>query len=228
MRDDMNYYSPPSGIAVDRNKVLQKAYALLGLSFIPCAIGGMIPFLTGFNMLLLGKLGWLGFLVVIYILSSVIEKNRYSSTGIALLMVLTFILGVSAGSAIQFVSAVAANGSKLITLAASMTAGIFFVMSAIAPRINVGQRPFTSFMVAGAMILIPAMLLNVFVLKIPLFSFALSCGFVLFGMAGIVYETKRALDWGETSHISIALGLFIHIYNIFVSLLNILNILSRD
>ena len=228
MRNDMDYYSPPADVSVDRNKVLQKAYGLLGLSFIPCAIGGAIPFLTGFNLLYFGNIGLLASLAVFYLLVFMIEKNRYSSTGVALLMIFTFVLGVELGSYIQIIRAVAVNGSKMISLAAMLTAGIFLVMSAIAPRLNVGQRAFTTFMIAGVIVLMPAMLLNIFFFKLPLMSFVLSCGFVLFSSAGIVYETKRALDWGETSHISIALGLFVHIYNLFVSLLSILNIMSRD
>ena len=228
MRDDMNYYSPPSELVGSRNKILQKAYGLLGLSFIPCAMGAAIPFLTGFNLLYYGNVGLLVSLAAFYFLVFMIEKNRYSSTGVALLMIFTFVMGLEVGSYIQIIRAVAVNGSKIVSLAAMMTAGIFLVMSAIAPRLNVGQRPFSIFMLAGVIILMPTMLINIFFLKMPLVSFAVCCGFVLFSSAGIVYETKRALDWGETSHISIALGLFVHIYNLFVSLLSILNILSRD
>ena len=211
-------------LGVDGNQVLQKAYRLLGLSFIPCAAGAAIPYYTGFNIAFLsGGIGLLVIMAIFYGLIFMINKNRYNNLGVALLMGFTFLMGIMLGSYIQLIQAVAANGSKAITMAAAMTATIFIVMSIIAPKVNIAQRPFAAFMITGAIVLMASILLNHFFFKLPAMHMAIDVAFVLFSSAGIVYETKRALDWGDTSHISIALGLFIHIYNLFTALLSLLS-----
>ena len=83
------------------------------------------------------------------------------------------------------------------------------------------------FLTVGAVILMVAVVANLF-LGIPALALTISAGFVLFGSLMIMWQVRTVIDGGEDSHISAALTLFISLYNIFSSLLNILLSLNGD
>lgn len=66
------------------------------------------------------------------------------------------------------------------------------------------------------------------VLGIPALALTISAGFVLFSSLMIMWQVRTVIDGGEDSYISAALTLFISLYNIFSSLLNILLSLNGD
>ena len=225
--NQMYDYVQSQSTGVSRNIVLQKTYRLLGLSFIPCAMGAALPYFTNFHIMAYGWASIIGFFAFFYGMCFAIEKNRYSNTGVALLMVFTFGLGTFLGSFLMAVTAISADGPKIIGMAAILTAAVFLTMSILAHRSKVSVVSLGNFMMTGAVVLIVAIIANLF-LKMPVFSLALSAAIVIFSSVGIMYETKRVMDAGETSHISVALGLFIHIFNIFVSLVRIIMSLTSS
>ncbi|WP_434776909.1 Bax inhibitor-1 family protein [Neisseria sp. Ec49-e6-T10] len=232
MQDNQVYdYTRELDTGVSKRTVLQKTYRLLGLSFIPCALGAAIPLFLNFHMVAaLFSKGWMGlilFFAVFYGLMFAINKNRYSNVGVALLMVFTFLMGTFLGSLISMVSAIGPTGPKIIGLAAAMTAGIFLTMSVLATRTKMNMASVGSFLSVGAVILLIGIIANMF-LQLPAVSLALSAGFVIFSSVMIMWQTKAVIDGGETSHISAALTLFISIYNIFSSLVHILLSLAGE
>ena len=102
-----------------------------------------------------------------------------------------------------------------------MTAAVFFTMAAMARRTNMNMNSLGRFLTVGAVVLMIAVVANMF-LQIPALSLTISSGFVLFSSLLIMWQIRSVIDGGETSHISAALTIFISIYNIFSSLLNIL------
>ena len=182
---------------VSKNTVLQKTYRLLGFSFIPAA--GMIHF---------------------------IEKNRYSNTGVTLLMVFTFGMGVLISPVLQYALNIA-DGAKIVGIAAAMTAAVFLTMSVLARRSRLNMNELARFLTVGAVILMVAMVANLF-LSIPALALTISAGFVLFSSLMIMWQVRTVIDGGEDSHISAALTIFISLYNIFSSLLHILLSLNGD
>ena len=119
------------------------------------------------------------------------------------------------------------NGTQIVGIAAAMTAGVFFTMSAMARRTNVNMNSLGRFLTVGAVVLMIAMIANFF-LQIPALSLAVSAAFVLFSSLMIMWQVRTVIDGGEDSHISAALTIFISIYNIFSSLLRILLAFSGD
>ena len=111
--------------------------------------------------------------------------------------------------------------------AAAMTAGVFFTMSAMARRTTMNMNKLGSFLGAGAIVLMIAVVANIF-LNIPALSLTIAAGFVVFSSLMIMWQVRTVIDGGEVSHISAALTIFISIYNIFSSLLRILISLSGD
>lgn len=204
-----------------QNVVLQKTYNLLALSFLPCAAGaftGLVfnPFAAiGSHWVVIGV-----FFAFFYGMTFAIEKNRYSNTGVALLMVFTFGMGIMLapllGRAIGH-----SNGSSLIGIAALMTAAVFFTMAALARNTNINTNALGKFLMTGAIILIIAVVANLF-LQIPVLSLTISGVFVLFSSLMIMWQVRMVIEGGEDSHISAALSIFISLYNLFSSLLQLL------
>ena len=127
-------------------------------------------------------------------------------------MFLTPILTVAAGFR---------NGGQLVGLAGGMTAAIFFAMAAVA---TITKKDFSfmgKFLFIGVILLIVASLANIF-FQIPALSVTISAIAVLIFSAYILYDLSNIIRGGETNYIMATLGLFLNLYNIFVSLLNLL------
>ena len=74
---------------------------------------------------------------------------------------------------------------------------------------------------SGVILLIVASIANLF-FQVPAASVTLSAIAVLIFSAYILYDVSRIVHGGETNYIMATMGLFLNIYNIFISLLNIL------
>ena len=57
---------------------------------------------------------------------------------------------------------------------------------------------------------------------------AISAGFVLFASACILYETSAIIHGGERNYVMATIGLYLSIYNLFVSLLQLFGIMGSD
>jgi modulator of FtsH protease len=98
---------------------------------------------------------------------------------------------------------------------------IFFALAGIA---TVTKKDFSfmgKFLFVGLILLIVASIANLF-FQVPAASVALSAIAVLIFSAYILYDVSRIVHGGETNYIMATMGLFLNIYNIFLSLLNIL------
>ncbi len=205
------------------NLVLQKTYRLLAWSFLPCILGAVAGMV--FNpMAVLGG-GWIGIAAVFaffYGMVFVIEKNRYSNTGVVLLMIFTFGMGILLSGLLR-VAGMYSNGAQLVAVAAAMTAGIFFTVSALArnPKFAINTNKLGSFLMAGVVVVMIAVIANLF-LNLPMLSLTISGVFVFLSSLMIMWKTRVIVEGGEDSYISAALSIFIDIYNLFTSLLRLL------
>jgi FtsH-binding integral membrane protein len=77
------------------------------------------------------------------------------------------------------------------------------------------------FLMVGLVLLIVASLANLF-FQVPALSLTISAIAVLLFSAYILYDVSRIVGGGETNYVMATLGLFLNIYNLFISLLNIL------
>jgi len=79
----------------------------------------------------------------------------------------------------------------------------------------------SKFLLIGIVLLIVASLANIF-LQIPAMALALSgIGVILFS-GFILYDVSRIVNGGETNYIMATLSLYMSIYNLFTSLLQLL------
>jgi len=106
-----------------------------------------------------------------------ISKNRDSGVGVALLLALTFFMGLMLGPILQ-VALHLKNGAQLVAMAAGGTGVIFFSLAGIA---TVTKKDFSflgNFLFVGLILLIIASLANMF-FAVPAASLAISAIAVL-------------------------------------------------
>ncbi len=197
-----------------QNKVLRNTYWLLAMTLaFSAAVAGISMALA------LPPMHWLVFIIGAYGLMFLIEKNRYSGTGVALTFVFTGLMGYSLGPILNMF--LATGGSQIIMTALGGTALSFFTLSAYAMTTKRDLSFLNGMLFVGFWVLLVAMIANAF-LQMPALHMALSVMFILFSSGAILLQTQSIVRGGETSYISATLTLYVSIYNIFLSLLNLL------
>jgi len=157
---------------------------------------------------------------VMYGLFAAITANRNSSIGVVLLLVLTFVLGLMLGPILQYALHLR-NGAQIVGLAAGGTGVILMAMAGIATTTKKDFSFMGKFLLVGIILLIVASLANIF-LHIPAMTLALSgVGVILFS-GFILYDVSRIVTGGETNYVMATLSLYMSIYNLFTSLLQLL------
>ena len=221
MLDDIQVLGREGSLATTQNKVLRNTYMMLGLTMIPTVIGAVIGMGINFSIIALHPFMAFGaFMLVTMGMQMAISANRNSSIGVVLLFVYTFLLGLMMGPILQH-AANLNNGAQLVGLAAGSTGLIFLTMAAIGASTKKDFSYMGKFLSIGIMVAFIAIIANMF-LQLPAFSIAISSIFVFISSAYIMYEVNQIVRGGETNYVMATLSLFISIYNIFTSLLNIL------
>ncbi len=214
-------------IASRQHKVLRNTYTLLAVSLIPTAIGAAIG--SNINMSFMRSSPIISFIAIMAVFFGwiwVIEKNRESSLGVVLLLGFTMFLGVLLGPLLQSVLGLK-NGGQLVMMAAGGTAAVFAVMSGIATTTKRDLSSMGSFLTIGVVVIMLAVVANLFFAS-PVLHLVILSGFVLLSSAMILWQVNSIVKGGETNYISATLTLYISIYNLFSSLLQLLGIIGGD
>ena len=203
-----------------QRKVLRSTYMMLSLTMIPTFIGAMVGLsTTGFIMRhpIISSLIMIGAIIGIQF---AIAKNRNNGLGVALLLAMTFILGWWLGPLLNIALSLS-NGPQLIGLAAVGTGGILMTMSLIATTTKKDFSFMGKALFVGMIVVFLLMLANMF-FKIPALSLAISAMIIVVFSLFILHDVSRIVNGGETNYIMAATGVYISLYNIFVSLLHLL------
>lgn len=209
-----------SSSALATNKVLRNTYFLLGITLAWSAI-----IAAGAAALALPHPGLIVTLVGFYGLLYLTEKNRNSSLGLLFVFLLTGFMGYTLGPILNIF--LARGGSDIVMMALGGTAVTFFTTSAYALTTKRDLSFIGGMLLAGFVVLIVAVIANIF-LQMPALSLAISAMFILFSAGAILLTTQSIIRGGETNYISATVTLYVSIYNIFVSLLQILGLTSSD
>jgi modulator of FtsH protease len=208
-------------VAVGQNRVLRNTYMLLGLSMIPTVLGAMAGIQMGFSFFAGSPMmSFVLFLGIAWGFMWGIEKNKNSGLGVALLLGFTFFMGLMLSRILQ-VALGFSNGSSMIALAAGGTGAIFLTLSSIAA---VSKRDFTGmgkFLFAGMILILLAAVANIF-FQIPALSLTIAVAAVGIFSAYILFDISRIVQGGETNYVSATLAVYLDIYNVFVSLLQLI------
>lgn len=225
---NMPSYAGNAQSALARNRVLRNTYLLLAVSLIPTVIGAWVGLQTGINRLMGSSPGFSAilFLAGAFGLMFLIERNKNSSVGVALLFAFTFFMGVMLSRMLGFVLGMG-NGAQLIMLAFGGTAAVFGTMATIASTTKRDFSGMQKFLFIGAVILIVASLANIF-LQLPALMLTISVMAIAIFSAFLLVDLQRIINGGETNYISATLSVYLSLYNIFSNLLMLLGVLGGD
>src|SRR5690606_39463752 len=213
---------------VVRNRVLRNTYWLLTLSLIPTVLGALVGLNTGINQFMGASPGTsaIVFLVGAFGLMFLIERNKNSSLGVALLLAFTFFMGIMLSRLLGFVLGMS-NGSQLIMLAFGGTSAVFATMATVA---STSKRDFSGmqqFLMVGAVIIIVAAIANIF-LQMPALMLTISVLAIGIFSAFLLVDLQRIMRGGETNYITATLAVYLSLYNIFSNLLMLLGIFGGN
>lgn len=214
-------------VAQQQNKVLRNTYMLLALSMVPTVIGALLGVQLGFSLFAGSPLmSFVVFLAIAFGFMWGIERTKDSAMGVVLLLGFTFFMGLMLSRILQ-VALGFSNGASLIATAAGGTGAIFFTLAGIA---TVTKRDFSSlgkFLFVGVVVILLAALANIF-FQVPALALTISAAAVLIFSLYILYDISRIVHGGETNYITATLAVYLDVYNIFVSLLNLLMAFSGN
>lgn len=207
--------------ALSTNKVLRNTYLLLGATLAFSAA------MAGVSMALnLPSLGLLTILIYFGLLFAV-TKTQNSSWGILWTFALTGFLGLTLGPILNMYLKFLPNGGQIIMLSLGTTAAAFVGLSAYAVKSGRDFSFMGGFLMIGA---IGAFVLGLvaYFFNLPTLSLVVSAMFLIVSGGLMLWQTSEIIRGGETNYISATITLYVSIYNMFLSLLNLFGAASGD
>ncbi len=221
---DQNFSSvaqrSPSALAT--NKVLRNTYMLLALTLLFSGLTAGISMMMNMPPMtyLISVIG--GMVLAMFVL----PRFANSSAGIGIVFLITGLLGFGLGPILSMYASMP-NGSNIITLSLGGTGVIFLGLSAYALATRKDFSFLGGFLMVGFLLVLLAAVANIF-LAIPAMSLMISAVVIMIMSGFILYDTSRIIHGGETNYVMATIGLYITIFNIFISLLQILGIMGSD
>ena len=197
------------------NKVLRNTYTLLSMTLLFSALCAGIAVMT--NM---PPLGMIVTLVGYFGLLFLTTRFRNSSLGLLFVFALTGFMGLTLGPILSMYLSVP-NGDQIIMTAMGGTGVIFLGLSGYALTTRKDFSFIGGFLMVGILVAFLAGIASIF-LSMPGLSLAVSAMFVLLMSGMILYQTSQIIHGGETNYIMATVTLYVSIYNLFVSLLQLL------
>lgn len=149
-----------------------------------------------------------------------VSTTRNSIWGVIFLFLFTFVAGWWLGPLLQYALQFS-NGARLVGLAAAGTGIIFFTLASV---VTVTRKDFgflSNFLMTGLALIILASLANLF-FAIPAISLAISATAVLLFSGFILFDVSRIVNGGETNYVMATLSIYLDLYNLFISLVQLL------
>lgn len=201
--------------ALATNKVLRNTYTLLSMTLLfsaACAGAAVVLNMPpmGIVVTLVGYFGLL-FLTT---------KLRNSVWGLVSVFALTGFMGLTLGPILSMYLSIP-NGDQIVMTAMGGTGVIFLGLSGYALTTRKDFSFLGGFLMVGILVAFLAGIASLF-FSMPGLSLAVSAMFVLLMSGLILYQTSQIIHGGETNYIMATVTLYISIYNLFVSLLQLL------
>ena len=211
--------SQPSVLST--NKVIRNTYTLLSMTLLFSALTAGIAVVTNMPFInpIITLVGYFGLLFL---------TTRFRNSGLGLLFVfaLTGFMGLTLGPIVGAYLHMP-NGGQVVMTAMGGTGVIFLGLSGYALTTRKDFSFIGGFLMVGILVAFLAGLASIF-LTLPGLSLAVSAMFVLLMSGLILYQVSELVHGGETNYILATVGLYVSIYNLFLSLLQLLGVFSGD
>jgi modulator of FtsH protease len=206
----------PSESVLATNKLIKNTYILLSLTLLFSAVTAGIAMAV--NMPYMGPLVTLGGYFGLLFLTT---RLRNSAWGLLSIFALTGFMGLTLGPLLNAYIETFSNGAQLVMTALGGTGVIFLGLSGYA---LVTRKDFSflgGFLMVGILVAFLAGI-GAMIFNLPSLSLAVSSIFILLMSGLILYQTSEMIHGGETNYIMATITLYVAIYNLFISLLNLL------
>ena len=204
------------------NTVLRNTYILLGLTMMFSALTAGMAMLSNAPPLnpFITIIGYLGLLFLT-------NSLRNSGWGLLSVFGLTGFMGYTLGPIINHYIHGFSNGQELVMMSLGATGLIFFALSAYALTTRKDFSFMSGFLMVGMIVAFLASIATLF-FHIPALMLTVSAVFVLLSSGVILLQTSQIIHGGETNYIMATVTLYVSLYNIFLSLLNLLGAFSGN
>jgi len=210
-----------SALAPEALKVLRNTYALLAMSVLFSAgtATASVALKLPHPGLIITLVGYFGLLFAIH-------KCRNSAAGIGLVFALTGFMGLTLGPLLSSVLSMPGGGATVAN-ALGLTGAVFLGASGyvLTTRKNLSWMGTTLF--AGVLVAFLAGRAAVF-FEMPARSLAVSALFAILMSAMIAFETSAIIHGGERNYVLATVSLFVSLFNLFASLLQLLGFAGGD
>ena len=202
--------------ALTHSQILRKTYFLLSLTLLFSAttafitMSGLLPMPTP-GITIIGMFGLL-FLA---------QALRNSKWGLSAVFAFTGFMGYALAPLLTVYLHTFSNGGTLVLTALGGTGFIFLTLSLyvlITRKDFIYLGGFLFVAIAAAFI---ASVVSIF-LQLPILSVLVSCAFIVISSGLILFQTSQIINGGERNYIMATISLYVSLFNLFVSLLNIL------
>lgn len=200
-------------LSSDVGKVLRNTYMLLGATLTFSAL------MAGLSMAINAPYFGLWTLLPYFLFLWMTEKNKNNAMGLVWVFALTGWLGFTLGPILNFYLAM--RGAEPILMALGGTALVFFGASGYVLTTRKNLSFMTGFLMTGVLVAFVAGIANAF-LHIQGLALAVSSMFAFLSAGIIMWQTSEIIHGGERNYISATVTLFVMIYNLFLSLLQLI------
>ncbi len=222
MNTNYTAVSRPRLNALEANKVLKNTYLLLSATLAFSAVMAMVSMAIN-----VPPMAYMISLIASMVLGIfVLPKAANSSAGIGVIFLITGLLGFGLGSILDIYMAMS-NGPQVVATALGGTGIIFLGLSGYALTSKKDFSFLGGFLFAGMMVVLLAIIASLFI-QMPALSLTISAAVIMLMSGFILFDTSRIINGGETNYIMATYGIFLSIFNIFISLLNILGIMGDE
>lgn len=204
------------------NKLIRNTYTLLSMTLLFSA--GMAGLAMAMDA---PPVHWIISIIVMIGLLFATNALKNSAWGLVSVFAFTGFMGFVAGPIINLYLTNFSNGGQLVMLAFGSTAVIFLGLSGYALTTKKDFNFMGAFLMTGLIVAIIASLVAM-LFSIPGLALAVSFIVVLLMSGLILYDTSEMVHGRETNYIMATVGLYLNIYNLFMSLLHLLAVFMGE
>ena len=207
---------------VSTNKLIRNTYLLLSMTLLFSALTASLS--VALRMPPMTYLVSLG--IAIALMWFALPRTANSASGLGVVFAVTGLLGFALGPMLS-VYLKLPHGPQLVATALGGTGIIFLGLSAYALTTRRNFNFMGGFLFVGMLVVIGASLANIF-LAMPALSLAVSAVVVMLMSGFILFDTSRMVNGGMDNYILATVSLYMNIFNLFISLLQILGIMRDE
>lgn len=216
MRENVNTVTRHyARLTIQSNTVIRNTYLLLSLTlFFSTFIAwiGMVTHAPVFGLLSVPVYMLLLFLTQLF---------SNSSLGLLFVFAFTGFMGYSLGPILDLIMSGFNNGAELVMVSSGLTGLAFLTLSGYALTSQKDFSYLNGFLFTASIIGLIIGIAALF-LQIPLLYLVSSAGFALIASGMILFETSQIIHGGQHNYILATVSLYASIYNLFISLLQLL------